>query len=248
VSLLLLSNDNFSIGPISELNQEKGQKSRYEWLKTCFHEEDVNNFKEIYLRAIQQINLIPKEIPIYIWVSENAHEQTGLLFTMNLLKERTNNIFIINSTQQYKELFKEKAKKYIPRSFVETLIEDLKVIYQYAKESKQPVTKKQRQEMVDEWVYITKNETTLRIWNNGELKSVSEDYYDEYIVTKAKKLHKKNKGFINAARLIGEVVGHLDQFVGDGFIEYRLRQLIEAGVLEYEGNLDGMIFYRVKLR
>ncbi|WP_372447615.1 DUF1835 domain-containing protein [Neobacillus rhizophilus] len=52
---------------------------------------------------------MPENIPIIIWVSENANEQTGLLFTMSLLRERKNNIFFINTGQLYKEIFKSKS-------------------------------------------------------------------------------------------------------------------------------------------
>jgi hypothetical protein len=248
MSTLLPFNDNFSIGPISDLEKEKGQKARDNWFKSKIHDEEMIDYELNYKRAIEEINHIPNEIPIYVWVTENAHEQTGLLFTINLLKEKTNKIYIVNSTQLYKELFKQKAKRFIPRSLGEISIDDLKVIYQHAKNHNQKASKNHRRELLDKWTQITENETTLRIWKDREVQSVSEDYYDEFIVTKAKKLSRKIKGFIQATRLIGEVIGHLDQFIGDGFIEYRLRQLIKAEVFEYEGTLDGMIFYKVKLR
>ena len=47
---------------------------------------------------------------------------------------------------------------------------------------------------------------------------------------------------MKSARLIGEVLGYLDQYVGDEFLENRLRKLIEKGVFEMEGSLKAMRF------
>lgn len=56
-----------------------------------------------------------------------------------------------------------------------------------------------------------------------------------------------NENYIKSARLIGEVTGHLNQYIGDQFIEYRLRNLIEQGIFEYEGSLAGMRYYNIRL-
>jgi hypothetical protein len=39
------------------------------------------------------------------------------------------------------------------------------------------------------------------------------------------------------ARLVGEVYRHIFQYIGDSFLEYRVRKLIEKGIFEYEGSL-----------
>jgi hypothetical protein len=87
---------------------------------------------------------------------------------------------------------------------------------------------------------------------NGRILSVPENFYDEFIIKKAKKLFVKGKPreieFIKSARVIGEVLGYLDQYVGDSFLEYRIRKLIEAGVFESEGSLVAMRFYRIRLK
>lgn len=48
-------------------------------------------------------------------------------------------------------------------------------------------------------------------------------------------------------RIIGEVYGRIEQYVGDDFLEYRLRKLIEKGAFEYEGSLEAMRSYSIKL-
>lgn len=53
---------------------------------------------------------------------------------------------------------------------------------------------------------------------------------------------------MKAPRLIGEVIGHMEQYTGDEWIEYRLRHLIEQGIFEYRGELHAMRYYEVKLK
>ncbi|MCM3576276.1 DUF3658 domain-containing protein [Mesobacillus subterraneus] len=88
------------------------------------------------------------------------------------------------------------------------------------------------------------------MWESKEIKSVEETYYDDYIISKAKKLHKerKNNDFMKSARLIGEVIGYLNQYIGDEYFEYRVRHLIMNGVFEIEGVPKAMRFYSVRLK
>ncbi|WP_342543751.1 DUF3658 domain-containing protein [Paenisporosarcina sp. FSL H8-0542] len=54
--------------------------------------------------------------------------------------------------------------------------------------------------------------------------------------------------FYEKARVIGEAIGNLIQYIGDQFVKYRVRHLIMNGVFEIEGIPKAMRFYSVKLR
>ena len=49
------------------------------------------------------------------------------------------------------------------------------------------------------------------------------------------------------ARLVGELYGHIFQYIGDSFLEYRVRKLIEKGTFIYEESLEAMRNYKIKL-
>jgi len=53
---------------------------------------------------------------------------------------------------------------------------------------------------------------------------------------------------MKSARLIGEVIGYLDQYISDEYFEYRVRHLITNGIFEIEGVPRAMRFYSVKLK
>lgn len=108
---IITFDDNIAIAPIGNLDTEKGQTDRFNWLKNNLPDEyEIEDYRESFPRVISQLLSIPVNVPIYIWVSENANEQTGLLFTMYLLRERKNNIFIIDTATFYRELFEKRLK------------------------------------------------------------------------------------------------------------------------------------------
>ncbi|TKC16165.1 DUF1835 domain-containing protein [Robertmurraya kyonggiensis] len=241
--------DTFSIGPIYQLEKEEGRKLRFEWMKKWLNNEndELSELEQRFEKTISQIISIPDGSHITLWTSENAHEQTGLRFVVNFLKGKSVDITMINTRREYKKPFPVKKEKYAPLSTGEILLEKLQLVYEQG--SGIFFTDHDRENLEKEWQSLTDNQETLRIWRNGRIHSVPDDYYDEFIIKKAKKLHckQKTKDFMQSARLIGEVLGYLDQYVGDGFLEYRLRKLIERGVFVKEGSTAAMRYYSVKL-
>lgn len=241
--------DTFSIGQIYELHEKKGRESRFQWMKKCLSDEngELSEFEQQFAKTIQQINTLPDGAHITIWTSDNAHEQTGLRFVVYLLKDKNIDITMINTAQAYEDLFQVKKVKYTPLNTGEILPEKLQSIFEQG--HGKYLTDHDREALEKEWLTLSANQETLRIWRNGRIHSVPDDYYDEFIISKAKKLHskQKTKDFMKYARLIGEVLGYLDQYVGDVFLEYRLRKLIEKGVFVKEVSLEAMRYYSIKL-
>ncbi|KAB2336367.1 DUF1835 domain-containing protein [Cytobacillus depressus] len=247
--------DMFSIGPVRKLHEKSGQEARLKWTKIALNDEndDFPDFQQKFYKAINQIYSIPKDVPITLWVADNAHEQTGLRYVLHLLKNKTNDIKVVNTTKMYAEHCKRPNIEYTVLQSGELSPEKLQVIYEQSKLTSTLSTLKRKQ-LEEEWLALAESQETLRIWSKGRIKSVKEDHYDQYMIKMAKKLqaereHEHEPGdFMKSARLIGEVLGHLDQYVGDEFLEYRLRKLIEKGDFEMEGSLKAMRFYSVRLK
>jgi hypothetical protein len=241
--------DMFSVGPIRRLHEMHGKGNRLDWMKRLINDRDILDFQLTNQQAIDQIATIPTGEHVTIWVADNAHEQTGLCYTLFLLKDKDIDIHIINTTQLHNENFKQKDIIYTVLNTGEVSPEKLQIIYQQSKQQP-PLTQHEREDFEKEWLSLSASQETLRIWRNGRIHSVPEDYYDDYMIKRAKKLHgkTKTKEWMKAARLIGDVLGHLDQYVGDSFLEYRLKKLIEADVFEWEGSLEAMRYYSVRLR
>ncbi|WP_342550150.1 DUF3658 domain-containing protein [Paenibacillus sp. FSL P2-0089] len=74
------------------------------------------------------------------------------------------------------------------------------------------------------------------------------DYYDSYLLEKLDSLQPPpgDDGFLKSARLVGEALGYCEQYVGDAYFEYRVRELIYNGVLEIKGVPTAMRFYSIR--
>lgn len=204
--------DTFSIGPVWQLHEENGKEARLEWMKKIVTDEydEFPDYKQKFERAINQINSIPEGVHITIWTSDNAHEQTGLRYVIHLLKGKNVDISLINTKAEYEELFQMKKVKYTPLHSGEIPPEKLQIIYEkgYGKS----LIDHDREDLEKEWLSLSGSHETLRIWRNGRIHCVPEDYYDQFIIQRAKYLHRKPKlnEFIKSARLIGDVLRHLE--------------------------------------
>ena len=243
--------DLFSIGPIWNLHTSEGINNRYNWLRTHISMDDevLFTYKDHFKQNLLAIEQIPSNHKIIIWVGENAHEQTALRFMLYVLKEKTNDIVLININEAYKTHFDQSEIDFTLQHMGQISAKKLKQMYEN-KENGHVLTQSERKAFEQQWLQLCVGNEILRIWENNEIVSVSESYYDEYIVNTVKNFHEENKhkDFIKSARIIGEVIGHLNQYIGDRFIEYRVIRLIMNGVLDMEGVPTAMRYYSVKIK
>ncbi|MEF7655009.1 DUF1835 domain-containing protein [Bacillus thuringiensis] len=235
----------FSIGPTYKLHMNEGQLARQKWLvnnltayENYFEEEYLSSF----LATMEELHTIPIETPITIWKADNAHEHVGLCFVMAQLKDKKN-IRVINTSEASKEMLK---LEYDIRGTGELAPESLALIQNSFLELPY-LTVEKRTQFEREWDSLSKSTEFLRVWTDNEVRSVQEDYFDQFIIECVKSIG-ADREFLKAPRVIGEALGHVEQLVGDTFLEYRLKELIKQEVFEFVGSLEEMRFYSVKLR
>ncbi|KAB7672050.1 DUF1835 domain-containing protein [Bacillus sp. B1-b2] len=248
---IITFSDIFSIGPVWQLHEQQGINNRYQWLLKHINLDDevLVNYKAEFKHRNAELSSISKEVPIIIWTGENAHEQTALRYALYLLKDKTNRISILNTTLQYGEQFGLPGHTVFHKHSGEISPDKIGIMYENNREENY-ITIEERAGIQRDWEQLSSNKEVLRIWKNNRIINVNQNYYDEYIITTLKRLHleKKSEDFIKSARLIGEVLGHVDQYIGDQYFEYRVRHLIVNGELEIEGVPKAMRYYSVKLR
>lgn len=240
----------FSIGPINQLETAAGQHLRQQWLSKNLNLED-SYFEEEYLprfiQSLQELQSIPSDMPITIWSGENTNEHVGLCFALVHLKDKKN-IRIINTSEANRRLFQKENEIHGVHGTSALAPEKLATIYEkYEKGT--ILTEETRKQLKQEWESLSETKDLLRIWEENKVSSVKETYFDSFIIECAKNLEKeREEEFYKSARLIGEVLGQIEQSVGDVFLEYRLRTLIEQGVFEMKGSLKAMRYYSVRLK
>lgn len=241
----------FSTGPISDLHEDNGMTTRYEWFEnhSLFDGEDVRNEKLRLKEACSVVTSIPEGVPVYIWAGDNAHEQTGMRLALYLLKDQANDVHVIHATRAAETLLNTADWTYELLHAGEIAPDLLKVIYAENKEL-HLLCRENRRQFEKEWLSLATTREVLRVWENKKIVGVSEDFYDAFIVKTAQRLHEEcgQKDFIKSTLVIGNVMGHAAQYISDQFIEYRVRHLIKNGIFEYQGVLKAMRFYSVKLR
>ncbi|MEK4048669.1 DUF1835 domain-containing protein [Bacillus sp. FSL K6-2839] len=250
VNNIIAFDDIYSIGPLLHLHEHEGQEKRIEWLRNVISNEfgyfdDMVNDQH---RMLQQIKDIKDGTRILIWTGSNAHEQIGLRYAIYLLKEKNIELTLLNTTTAFDQLFNTNTRRMDIRHAGEITTEKLKVLYR-CKEHIHAVSKEEREKLQNEWLSFAKENHTLRIWQKGKTISVPEDEFDAYLVKMAKRLHQSEpeEEYIVTPRLIGEVIGHLDQYIGDDFIEYRIKTLIDQGIFDMIGRRTSMRYYSIKL-
>lgn len=165
----------FSIGPIWKFNEEVGKQYRYKWMQDNLADEDgeFDEFEENFNRIVNRILSIKEDIPIYLWAAENAEEQTGLRFVVDVLKEKNNDIFVMNTTKGFNELFNKGKRKYSLAHTGELSPDNLQAIYQKQREDQSPLTQQELEQYEKEWLSLTENNEnneTLRIWKTEQYK------------------------------------------------------------------------------
>ncbi|OOE12426.1 DUF1835 domain-containing protein [Fictibacillus arsenicus] len=220
------SPDHFAGGPIFHLDTDSGIANRTKWFKDHmpkneFHDYYEKEYEERFRETIQEIEAIPEDALITIWHAENAAEKTGLSFVLKLLADRKNEILIINSNESYNKFCKHPDIYYVSLHTGELSQENLLTILEKTKGNKTLSTELYKQ-LVDEWNELRSSKDVLRVWENSQIKSVEAEYLDSFMIELAIELHEKpvNQHFMKAARLVGEVLGRYEQYIGDAFIEY----------------------------
>lgn len=242
--------DFFSIGPIWKLDEKIGQTSRNEWLYENINtEQDDFEYENKFTNTLREMEDIPGDVPIYIWTANNANEQVGHRFILALLTGKANEVFLINSTELYTKYISSKndVQSYHYTSQLEP--KNLRRIYEMGKQ-RRPLSTDEKAQYQKEWQKLSLTKEVLRIWRNQEIVGVAEDHYDSLIIKTIEKLHLEqgNEEFLKTARVIGEILGQMEEFISDSFFEYRIRHLVYSGVLELKGVPRSMRHYSVKLR
>lgn len=244
--------EQFAIGPLWQLHEESGQAERGGWFRDHINfgdDEADYDFIAIHQSITEQMAPIPDEASIVIWSGKNAHEQVGLRYALYLLRNSPNKIVLFDAAEACQRKYNT-ADRYIDYLHAgEIPPEKLQAVWGEVGENG-AIAWETRRRLEREWLEFANQHEVLRIWDGDRVLNVDEHHFDSYLLETVEKLHsyKANNDFIKAARVIGEALGYCDQYVGDSYLEYRLRQLIYNGFLEIKGVPRAMRFYSVRRR
>lgn len=244
--------DNYAVGPLGDLTRRVDLQRRHLWLseRLCLNDRQAYALHE--LDSLSELNTrlqsIDDRTSIIIWYANNAHENTGLLYAMHLLRSSESPIYLIETSGLYQQLFNRPDIQYDVLHTGEILPEKLLAMWHVCSEQ-EPLSKGERRQLEQDWLELSVQPGLLRMMENGVIRSLTEDALDEYIMQKVRELtpNWEPGKYIRAARIVGEVIGTSSQHISDAFVEYRIRQLVLQGQLEMDGKPLAMRYYSIRL-
>lgn len=231
--------DNLSQGPISN---NIDYEMRHEWISTLSNDEERDELeyfiKEGYDNFYNDLNQIKEDDRICIWFGNNSYEQCGLMYFLTKLN-RYENVYLINVSNV--TLNEGEFNEYYPRGVGEIMPEKLNIIFN---KEQQPLTQENFSTLTQYWSSLVKENSPLRVFNNGNVISVAENYYDANILKTTMKLSKD--GYRKCARIIGEILAYSEDCVTDDYIFWRIKELIKQENLSYTGDQRSMRYLELK--
>jgi hypothetical protein len=242
--------DFFSIGPLWKLDEKIGQTYRVEWLTENINfENDEDEYQIKFTNTLREIEDLPDHHPIYIWYGNNASEQVFLRFILYILRNKTNEIYLVNSSELYERYIITNSEHQTVFHTGQLEPEDLKLLF-YKNKEEYSLSNDNRVQFLREWQTLSQTKEVLRVWNNNKIIGVPEHHYDPIIISTLEKLHNEQvtKDFIKTGIVIGEIVLQMKEPVDYFYIEYRIRHLVYSGVLELKGIPKSIRHYSIKIR
>lgn len=234
-----------SVGDISADDFIGGRKRTIESLWSIYpndpSDEPFDIAQEIS-KGIEAIrNRITKDDEIRIWYSNQPDELCGLYWLMGELEnfpQKPKSVYIVKLPEHE---YKENNTIVTHQAWGEISPEDWHKYISYAEATTEVFCKY----CSSKWKALQRENAPLRAVLNGNLHSVSDSIYDEFIY---REINNQADEF-QEAMLIGTIMGKYQLGIGDAWIANRIEKIIDNGELFVESQpTRGMPIYHRKLR
>jgi hypothetical protein len=107
--------------------------------------------------------------------------------------------------------------------------------------TEQIISNKRKNMLIKEWDNLLLSEDILREWRDKSIVTKNETYYDNLLISQC------HKDYVNAASIVGMVLGNNKQMVSDTWLNYRIIQLIEKKKILAKGDTKHLRTFEVCL-
>ncbi len=229
----ILIKDDYSLGPIQNLFNEKGREERFSWWNTIREDAKIAGPHEIKEEADSAVltkiirRMEDEEFDqIWIWVAPNAKDVCGYYWLVSQLKSFSGRIFVLSLNNL--PFIGEKGNVFYPVSLSEIPVRE----YIKAKRLARPLSPDEFETDPDEWLRLVSENKNLRLLEGGKkIAQKEDDYYDKAI------LHFLQPQFQKISRTIHQFLIKSPEKLNENFLLWRLNQLIAAGAAEQQGEM-----------
>lgn len=220
---IVVIEEDWSIGPVmGTINSEGITTSRSEWMANLFK---VNSPNEDPLAGIPDALKSNPETDAWLWIAPNARSVCGYYFLISKLMDQKgrvytlwlNNLPFINEKGQI--FYPQYLSEIPPREFIK------------AKKLAQAVSGATFETDSDEWKKMQKENKKLRILEGAKkIAGKEETFLDKEILNVAGNDWQKSQ------KVLGQLVSRIKVSVNRLFVLWRIRELIQSGMLEGKGD------------
>lgn len=234
-------NDFLQVGPIQDLNTDKGLKARKCWLQAnlLYPESDFEEAKlNSWLEDERKLDFMNGEIAksnLCIWVGNNPFDQLMLCRLMHSLRPDSESTFIIPVSQYPLISSNNKTRDTINVLNALNIVEVSKHLRQ--------IRKDEIDQAIEIWENLAASPLLLRtLGKNSVLEPVSESVYDNSL------LRNCTTEYQPASRIIGRTLLDIKSYVNDDVLNWRLKLLCQGDKLQFKGSLRAIRDYEVRLK
>ena len=216
----IIVDDGLAYGPLRDVHTAAGRDARAAWLDRMFkaagYADDAQDWGTHPI--LSDLTPAPDEIAL-IWCGQNAMEQTLLRALCHAWPQAQ---LWISEVPGFTADFQGRTAVAVC------------AVAQLRQAQARPLMQDERNALALEWVALTTQDHTLRLYLEGKLTSCDERFFDEALLSQC------GPNFIRAIYVVGQVMGEAADYVSDAFLFYRLRALIARGVLDAENREAGI--------
>ena len=234
--------DDFAVGPLKDIYSEEGIETRKGWWRTVLagnetavsvdsgQVDDPKTVSEIK----EKLKSNDDEI-VWIWIAPNKHDVCGYYWLMAQLKECEGRIYILmlNNLPFINEkgsiFYPENLSEIPPREFLK------------AKKLARQITRSEFEIDPDEWEKICNQNKMVRILEGAKkLSQHDADFFDKYLMEFI------TADWQKAGKVINHVLSKSKHTTGDAFLLWRIKELVAAGEIDWQGELNTMKDFEIK--
>ena len=235
--------DDFAVGPLENIYTEEGKAARLEWWKDILagghyagiandgHVEDDKTVSDLKAKLDEN----PEEF-IWIWAAQNKHDVSGYYWLMSQLKNYQGRIHILYLNNL--PFINEKGNIFYPTSLFQIQPKE----FVKAKKLARVITASEFEVDPDEWMKLCNENKGVRLLEGG--KKLAQSGYDYYDIELMKFI---SKDWQKPTKIFQQYFSKSKEITGDAFLLWRMKVMVEAGILELQGDLKSMKDFQVKL-
>lgn len=230
-------NDDLRIGPINHLNTQTGRDERTNWLDQPDFNYLLPELKEYPTKMKLLKNALQKGNELFIWCGHTLSEQLATYRLISQLDEYHNKINYLNVPQNY--MIRSKfGHQYYPSCLNIMNPEEIDQIIGFIE--------KPDIALLDQWNSVwndLSNSTgVLRVKDKtGKIIEEAPDHFDTKLLSFC------SQEYVKPALIIAQTLIALEFEANDFFLNWRLKNLVQKGRLEYTGKPGEMKDYQVRL-